>query len=145
MLELHGLLLLVRWILRKEGNQHAHATCLVDAKAVLGAAAKGRTSSKPLLRVLRMLAAELLAGDLTLHLVYVPSEDNPADRPSRGFRQRATTRRCHLKVKKRAKRYLSAQRMFPRIFHSPYAEELLTLHGMQAASCQSSSKTCASS
>ena len=35
-----------------------------------------------------IIAALQLAGDLHLHLVYVPSEDNPADAPSRGIVRR---------------------------------------------------------
>jgi len=57
---------------------------LLDAKAVLGAIAKGRSSSPSLARPTRRLSAHLLAGELHLKVVYVPSEENAADDPSRG-------------------------------------------------------------
>ncbi len=56
---------------------------MVDAKAVIAAAAKGR-SSRGFNRLLRQLAGLCLAGDLLLRTLYVPSEHNPADWPSRG-------------------------------------------------------------
>jgi len=55
---------------------------LSDSSVVIGAATKGR--SGPLLRPCRVLGALLLASDLTLILVFVPTEQNPADPPSRG-------------------------------------------------------------
>ena len=63
---------------------------MVDAKAVLGAASKGRSSSPSLLRVMRAIGAHCLAGDLLLRLLYVPSEHNPSDGASRGKRRRPT-------------------------------------------------------
>ena len=48
-LEAHGLLLALKWLLRKRGNFHHRLAILIDAKAVLGAASKGR-SSAPLIR-----------------------------------------------------------------------------------------------
>ena len=57
---------------------------LVDAKAVLAAAAKGRASAPTFTHQVRKLAALAVAGDLLLKYIYIPSEDNPADAPSRG-------------------------------------------------------------
>ena len=57
---------------------------LVDAKAVLGAAAKGRSSARSLELQLRRLAAVQLSANIGLHLLYIPSEHNPSDHPSRG-------------------------------------------------------------
>ena len=65
---------------------------LVDAQAVLGAAAKGRSSSRCLARDIARIGALAMAGDLLLKLVYIPSEDNPADAPSRGVVRRWRTR-----------------------------------------------------
>ena len=48
-------------------------TILVDAKAVLCAAAEGRTSAMSLKHFMRQLAALSLAGDFLLQYVYVPS------------------------------------------------------------------------
>ena len=83
-LEAHGLLLVLKWVGRNWRKHHKRLVVLVDAKAVLGAAAKGRSSAPALRGVIRAIAAHSLASDLLLRLVYVPSEDNPADAPSRG-------------------------------------------------------------
>ena len=56
----------------------------VDAKAVLGAAAKGRTSAPTFSLQIRRMAAITIAGNFFIKYVYIPSEDNPADAPSRG-------------------------------------------------------------
>ena len=94
-------MLMVRWLLRSVANQSKRITVLVDAKAVLGAAAKGRSSARALQSGIRKLAALQLGGDVLLRLVYVPSEDNPADAPSRGRRLRGGVR------KRLHKRYVS--------------------------------------
>jgi uncharacterized membrane protein len=87
-LEATAVVLLLRWLLRSK-DKHAHrVVALVDAQAVLGAAAKGRTSAATLKREIRKIAALTLAGDFLMRYVYVPSEDNPADAPSRGVRRR---------------------------------------------------------
>jgi hypothetical protein len=65
-LEAAGLVLLVRWILRSTARHSTRIVVLVDAKAVLGAAARGRSSSACLKREIRQLAALTLAGDLLL-------------------------------------------------------------------------------
>ena len=57
---------------------------LIDAKAILGAIAKGRTSAGTFKVQIRKISALLLASDISLFPVYVPSEHNPADGPSRG-------------------------------------------------------------
>jgi hypothetical protein len=88
-LEAVGLVLLVKWILRSTARHSKRIVVLVDAKSVLGAASRGRSSAPSLKRVIRQLGALTLAGDFLLRYVYVPSEDNPADAPSRGV-----TRNC---------------------------------------------------
>ena len=60
---------------------------LVDALAVLGAAAKGRTSANSIKRDLCWIAAVTLASRILLAYVYIPSEETPADAASRGKRQ----------------------------------------------------------
>ena len=47
------------------------------------------------------VAALQLAGDLLLKLVYVPSEDNPADAPSRGVVRRWRQRRSCVHVSRK--------------------------------------------
>ena len=83
-LEGHALLLTLKWLARSRSKHHRKVVVLVDAKAVLGAAAKGRTSAPGLRSVVRSIGAHTLACDLLVRLVYIPSEDNPADAPSRG-------------------------------------------------------------
>jgi len=100
-LEAQALLLAVKWVLRSASRQQVRLVLLVDAKTVVGAAAKGRSSSPGLLYIMRQLAAYILAGDLLLRLVYVPSESNPADAPSRGRRRRPALRRKIYKLTRR--------------------------------------------
>ena len=57
----------------------------LDVRAILGAAQRGRTSARGVQREIRRIAALQLAGTLRVHFLYVPSEDNPADAPSRGY------------------------------------------------------------
>lgn len=57
---------------------------LVDSRAAAGAWAKGRSSSKQLNRLLRRSLGWQLACRKSLHLVWVRSEANPSDHPSRG-------------------------------------------------------------
>ena len=83
-LEASALVLLLRWLCRSQRKHSHRVVVLGDAKAVLGAAAKGRTSAASFKRPIRQLSALTLAGDFLMRYVYVPSEDNPADRPSRG-------------------------------------------------------------
>ena len=73
---------MLRWVARSRKKHHKKVVILVDAKAVLGAAAKGRTSA-----VMRAIGAYALSNDLLLRLIYISSEDNPADIPSRGLRK----------------------------------------------------------
>jgi hypothetical protein len=93
-LEAGGIQLALRWLLRSPSRHARRTVLLVDAQAVKGAVAKGRSSSSSLRREVMRISALQLAGDLLLKLVYVPSEDNPADAPSRGVvrrrRQRGT-------------------------------------------------------
>ena len=85
-LEGEAFVLFLRWLLRSYKNHSARVVVLLDSAAFLGAAAKGRSSSQ-LNRLLRKTAALAMAGDIQLHLIFVPSSENPADRPSRGKRR----------------------------------------------------------
>ena len=87
-LEAHGVALVVRWATRNAVTHHRRIPLLVDAKAVVGAATKGRSSSGILRGPLRALAAMTLAADMLLRIIYIPSESNPSDAPSRGIRRR---------------------------------------------------------
>ena len=63
---------------------------LIDAKAILAATAKGRSGAPGFKQILRSIGAHLLAGNLLIYPLNIPSEDNPRDAPSRGkwFRRR---------------------------------------------------------
>ena len=52
--------------------------------AVKGALQKGRSSAPSIRREVSRIAALTLAGGLNITYLYVPSEYNPADDPSRG-------------------------------------------------------------
>ena len=93
-LEGEALVLFLRWLLRSRAHHSCRIVVLLDSAVLLGATAKGRSSSQ-LNRLLRKVAALTLAGNLQLHLIFVPSSENPADRPSRGVKQRLCRReRC---------------------------------------------------
>ena len=101
-LETSALVLFVKWLLRSTKRHAKRTVVLIDAKALVGAATKGRTSAASTQREIRQLAALTLAGDLHMRYIYVPSEDNPADAPSRGKLSRARaprTRRLGIRSK----------------------------------------------
>lgn len=62
---------------------------LCDSTAVVGAAAKGRCSSRNLLRRMRPFFALALATGHEMAVVWIETERNPADDPSRGVPVRA--------------------------------------------------------
>jgi hypothetical protein len=82
-LELRAVLLAAHWVLSHPSAVSRRVLLLVDSTVALYAVWKGRSSSYPLLAVLRKINALLLAGDLTLLTGWLPSEVNPADAPSR--------------------------------------------------------------
>ena len=92
-MELEGVLLSLRWLLRSATRHGKRVVMLIDAKAALCAVAKGRTNAPAFHKTLCSINALLLATNKLLRQVYVPSEDNPADAPSRGCRRRPGTRR----------------------------------------------------
>ena len=57
---------------------------LCDSRVALGCFAKGRSSSRNLNHKLRSCVPWLLAGDIHLSNIWVPTDMNPADHPSRG-------------------------------------------------------------
>ncbi len=65
---------------------------LIDSRVWSGAAAKGRSSSVPLLRLLRRVSALVLASGVVVHYVYIPSKHNPADPPAHGAIPRSSRR-----------------------------------------------------
>ena len=82
-LEATGLPMAVRWLLRDPRRHSKRVVVLVDAQAVLGAAACRRSLAQTINREIRRYGALVLGGDLLVRLVYILSEDNPGDAPSR--------------------------------------------------------------
>jgi hypothetical protein len=68
---------------RSAANAGQRLVALLDNQAATGAAAKGRSSSRRMNRLLRRLGAFLMAADLYIAPKYLPSAVNPADPPSR--------------------------------------------------------------
>lgn len=66
------------------GRGKCRMVCLNDSRVVVGSYAKGRSSSKQLNHRLRTCLAWTIGGDLSLTNVWVPTDINPADHPSRG-------------------------------------------------------------
>ena len=94
-LEAGGVALGLRWLLRSPHRHGKRTVFLVDAQAVLGAITKGRSSALRIRKDVANVAALCIAGDILLRSAYVPSEDNPADEPSRGcLRARRLRRSC---------------------------------------------------
>ena len=83
-LETTAVVLGLRWLLRCASRHSKRTLLLIDAQAVLGAAAKGRSSAPSIRRGVMRIAAHLLAGNIQPYYGYIPSEENPADTPSRG-------------------------------------------------------------
>ena len=82
--EARALLAYVRWNLRSKSRFGHRLLILLDSRVVIGAATKGRSSSRGLNRVIRQLAALCFVGGFVLHLIFMPTEHNPGDHPSRG-------------------------------------------------------------
>ena len=82
----------LQWLLRSTKRCGHRIPMLVDAKAVLTAVAKGRSGSAAFRCTLGYINSCLLATNCLLRVVYIPSEDNPADAPSRGKRPRVSVR-----------------------------------------------------
>jgi hypothetical protein len=91
-LELRAVLLAAHWLLSFPSSHRSRVYLLIDSTVAFYSLWKGRSSSVPLLRILRQISALLLAGDLHLLPGWVPSEVNPADGPSRLLAQLPPTR-----------------------------------------------------
>ena len=85
--ELESLAVLMELRRRSRSTRNFDCTYLhlVDSQVAIGVCTKKRSSSRLLQRVLRRANALCLASGLHPVYVYVRSELNPADRPSRRF------------------------------------------------------------
>ena len=108
-LEAAAVSLMLRWLLRSPCTHGRRVAALVDAKSVLGAITKGRSSAPTLKFEVRRIAALSIAGNYFMRYVYVPSAYNPADGPSRGLRQ---PRQRRLAIKRTIKKPTPAQRSY---------------------------------
>ena len=96
-MEMNGLALDMRWLSRQVASHEKRVVFLVNATVVRDAGSKGRTSAPTLRKGLRRCGVVALARDWQVHLAYTPSENNPADWPSRGLQyHRATNRYSNL-------------------------------------------------
>jgi hypothetical protein len=84
-LELRAVLLAARWLASQAKYGSSRALLLIDSAVAFFSLRKGRSSSPGLMFPLRKIAAVCLAANITLLPVWVPSERNPADRPSRRY------------------------------------------------------------
>jgi hypothetical protein len=82
-LEGNALLLAFRWLASRPAAIGTRVLFLLDSRVLVGAAAKGRSSSGPLLHVCRRIAAHVLALGLHPYYRWISTHDNPADEPSR--------------------------------------------------------------
>ena len=82
--EAKALIRYIRWILRSKSRFGHRVVVLIDSQVVIGAATKGRSSSRALNALIRRLAALCFAGGLVLHCIFIPTAHNPSDWPSRG-------------------------------------------------------------
>ena len=82
-LEARALSTAVRWVMSSPDCVNTRVILFSDSQVIIGSVLKGRSSSPPLLRRLRSLAALCLSVGLRLRLLWIPSEFNPADVPSR--------------------------------------------------------------
>ena len=84
-LELYAEAIGMSWVLRKGSPCYPRRVVLLqDSQVAVFSGTKGRSSSLPLLLPLRRTAALLLAGNLYVDRLWIPSKANPADGPSRG-------------------------------------------------------------
>ena len=74
---------LLRHLARGPLNWKSKVLVLTDSMVALGAGAKGRSSSSPLLRLCRQMLPLQLILEMRVLLRYIPSEMNPSDGPSR--------------------------------------------------------------
>jgi hypothetical protein len=85
-LELHSVLAAIRWALRTPSFTHAAGTriiVLVDNSVSVSVLLKGRARSRALQSVMRVLMAHMLVANFSILPIWIPSQANPADRPSR--------------------------------------------------------------
>ena len=108
----------LQWLLRAVGRRSKRVILFVDSKVAVGAMQKGRSGSAALNALVRKAHCLCMAGGLRLHIVFIPTEHNPADFPSRGEaipgRRRVRRRRRGRSVVARRSRRCRRSRRFRR-------------------------------
>jgi hypothetical protein len=84
-LEFRAVSTAIRWLLASQCFSvfGSKLLFLCDSQVVVGALRKGRSPSRLLLRRIRSIAAHLFAAKLRLTVLWIPTDVNPADEPSR--------------------------------------------------------------
>jgi len=85
MLEARALLHALRWRARSQFFVGSRCIHLLDSQVCLGALRKWRSPSPAFNRVVTRISSVILASSCKVVFVYVPTESNPADVPSRKF------------------------------------------------------------
>ena len=91
-LECRAVLAAVRWASSVPSAVRSHLTLFTDSRVVMFAVNKGRSSARLLYHRVKLISAYLLAFGIRLRLVWIPSDMNPADAPSRAFPPRRSYR-----------------------------------------------------
>ena len=84
--ELIAAILALRWMGQQSRFFGRRVLLLCDSTVVVGALAKGRSSARALQALLRRFAGLSLSFNITVSLIWVSTDINPADGPSRGRR-----------------------------------------------------------
>ena len=82
-LEAQALLTGLRWLVSNPAHFGRRIIFFLDSQSLLGAVVKGRSSSRRLNRLCRKMAAFFLVTQIKPAYIWIPSEFNPADEPSR--------------------------------------------------------------
>jgi len=84
----------IKWLLRSVRHQCTRQYVLLDSQVVRGLATKGRTASRALAYHMKQIMALTLVTSMRLSCLYIPTEYNPSDAPSRGYIRHSA--RCRL-------------------------------------------------
>ena len=87
MLEARALLQTLRWRAHTQFFVGSRCIHLLDSQVCLGALRKWRSPAPSFNRVITRIASLILASSSKVIFVYVATESNPADRPSRAIHQ----------------------------------------------------------
>lgn len=106
-LEQRALIMGVQWLLRSISHVGKRVVVLLDSRVAFGASRKGRSGAHSLSFLIKRLAALTLISGLLVSFLYVPTEFNPADRPSRG-----PIRRIHSRALRGVRRSVKKSQKF---------------------------------